>query len=251
MADDGSRMTISEHFEELRSRILRSLAAAFVGFGFAFWRIDDVWAFLRRPLERFAEDHPGAANMIQTRPQDAFLSSMKMAFFAGCVLAAPVIIHQIWAFVSAGLFQHEKKVVKWYALPGLLLFFAGVGMGYLFILPWALEFLIAFADDLEVASFLTLSEYASLVSWTLFIFGLTFQLPLIMVFLMRIGVVAPATFRRFRRHAVVTVFAVAMVLTPPDPVSQIALAVSMLALYEGALLVGDRVARERQPPDES
>jgi sec-independent protein translocase protein TatC len=245
--DGGKRMTLGEHLEELRSRIIRCLLATTVGFVLTFFWTDKVMWFLSRPLEPALAKYPDKVKLIQDTPAGAFVASMKIAFFAGLILASPYILHHIWAFVAAGLYRHERRSVKFYVVPGFLLFFAGAALAYFFVLPWALNFLIRWAvEETGLVSLLTLNSYVSLVAWSMFVFGLVFQMPLIMVFLMRLGVVEPDTFRHYRRHAIVASFAVAMVLTPPDVITQIALASCMTALYEGAILVGSRVAQPRQ-----
>lgn len=238
-------MTLSAHLDELRSRLIRSMLAAGVGAGLAFWQAERVVEFLRRPLNRAIEAHP-STELIQTTPAEGFMATMLVALFAGITLAGPYILYEIWGFVAAGLYPHERRSVRYYALPGFLLFVAGASLAYLYVLPWALEFLIGFAADTTgLKSFISLGPYLSLVAWMMFIFGAVFQLPLIMVFLMRFGVVEPATFRRYRRWAIVLAFLVGAILTPPDVISQIALSVTLLTLYEGAIFVGTRLARKR------
>jgi len=238
-------MTLSEHLDELRTRLIRCVVAAFVGAGAAFWQADRVVAFLRRPLDRAIENHPGT-ELIQTKVAEGFMASMLVAIFAGVALAGPYILHQIWGFIAAGLYPNERRSVRYYALPGFVLFFAGATLAYVYVLPWALDFLIGYAADTTgLKSFISLGPYLSLVAWMMFIFGVVFQLPLIMVFLMRFGVVEPNTFRRYRRWAIVLAFLVGALLTPPDVISQASLSVTLLALYEGAILVGSRLARKR------
>ncbi len=244
MAEAG-RMTLWEHFEELRTRLVRSLLAVTACAIIAFWKIEWVMEFMRGPLHDALARYDNL-KLIQTKAHGSFVAAMTIAFFTGCIVSAPMIVHQIWAFVAAGLYRHERRTVKYYAIPGVALFFAGAALAYYFVLPWAFLFLIGYSDTLSVDSLLSLNEYLSLVAFAMFVFGLMFQLPLVMVFLMRLGAVTPDTFRRFRRHAIVMSFALAMVLTPPDVVSQIALAGCMSILYEGAILVGARVARARK-----
>ena len=239
-------MTIREHLEELRSRILRSLAGIGIGFGLALWQIERVAAFIMAPVQPLIEDETIAIEVIQTRVYSGFTGSLKISFFAGMVVASPIILYQIWAFISAGLYPQERKVVKFYAIPGFVLFCLGVYLAYAFVMPWALEFLTHWAARLGISSKLEFSNLVSLIAFAMFIFGLMFQLPIIMVFLMRIGAVEADTFRKYRRHAIVGNFALAMVLTPPDVVSQIAMAVCMTILYEGAILVGTTIAKPHE-----
>jgi sec-independent protein translocase protein TatC len=239
-------MTLSEHLDELRTRLLRCVLAACVGAGLAFWQRKPVFAFLRGPLDDAIEKHRNT-RLIQTSLAEGFMATMVIAIFAGVALAGPYILHQIWGFVAAGLYAHERRSVKYYALPGFVLFFAGAALAYFYVLPWAFEFLVDFADDTTgLESLLSIGPYVSLVAWMMFIFGVVFQLPLVMVFLMRLGVVEPATFRRHRRWAIVLAFIVGAFLTPPDVISQTALSLTLLLLYEGAILVGARLARKRE-----
>jgi len=238
-------MTIREHLEELRGRLVKSLAAVGVGFGLALWQIERVVAFMMRPLQALIENKSLDIEVIQTKVFSGFTGSLKISFFAGLVGASPLILYQLWAFISAGLYRQERRVVKYYAIPGFLLFFTGVWTAYGFVMPWALQFLISWADGLDVSSKLEFSNLVSLIAFAMFIFGILFQLPIVMVFLMRIGVVEPDTFRKHRRHAVVANFTVAMILTPPDIFSQIVLALCMTVLYEAAILVGSTIAKPR------
>jgi sec-independent protein translocase protein TatC len=222
------------------------VVAAVLGFIVAFVWSEETIAFLRFPLDQVVRKYP-ATRLVQTTVGEGFLAAMKVSVFAGLVLAGPYILHQLWAFVGAGLYVHERRSLKYYAAPGFLLFFAGAALAYFLVLPWALDFLIGFAvEETGLENLLSLGPYVSLVAWSMFIFGLIFQLPLVMVFLMRLGVVEPDTFRRYRRHAIVVNFIVGAVLTPPDVITQCALAGSLILLYEAAIVVGARVARKRR-----
>ena len=251
--DEPNRMTLSGHIDELRVRLIRSLAATAVGFVVCFYFIDEVFGFLRKPLtdviDAWPEELRDRVELIQTEPGEAFFTSMLVALFAGLIVAAPIVMNQIWGFVAAGLYSHERRMVKYYALPGFGLFLAGAALAYYFVLPFALDFLLLWGVEeqgLGIKAFLKINSYISLIAWAMFVFGLVFQLPVIMVFLMRLGVVEPATFKRWRRAVIVINFAAAMVLTPPDVISQIVLAICMSVLYEGAILVGGVVAAPRQ-----
>jgi len=247
---DGKRMTIGEHLDELRKRLLVCTFAVLACGIVAFWRIAEVFAFVRRPLDSVIDQfEPGTVQLVEFQAYGGFVAGMKLAFFGGAVVASPVILHQMWAFVSAGLYRHERRAVKYYAIPGFLLFLGGAYLAYAFVMPYAIEFLMGFSHgQLGLNSTLDVNKYVSMIAFAMLVFGLLFQLPVIMVFLMRIGAVEPATFAKYRRHAVVGSFALAMVLTPPDVISQIALAGCMSLLYEAAILVGRGLARPRQAP---
>jgi sec-independent protein translocase protein TatC len=238
-------MTLGEHLDELRGRLIRCLVATGVAAGLAFWRVKDVVAFLEVPLHAAKRNHPGV-RFVQMTVGEGFLASMMISLFAGVALAGPYILHQIWGFVAAGLYRHERRSVKYYVLPGFVLFFSGAAMAYFWVMPWALDFLIGFAaETMEIESLLNLGPYLSLVAWMMLVFGLVFQLPLIMVFLMRTDVVEPATFRRHRKLSIVLAFIVGALLTPPDVVSQCILSGTLIGLYEGAILIGARVRQRR------
>jgi len=256
MADSGAgRMTISEHLDELRKRVLVSTFAVLAGALVAFWRIDVVLAFIRRPLDSILDGFPpGSVKLVEFQAYGGFVAAMKLAVFTGAIAASPIILHQMWAFVGAGLYRHERRAVKFYALPGFALFLSGAALAYWFVMPYALDFLIGFSHGQMGLdeSVLDVSRYVSLIAFAMLVFGLLFQLPVVMVFLMRIGAVEPATFSSYRRHAIVASFALAMVLTPPDPFTQIVLALTMSVLYEIAILIGRTMARTREvPPGES
>lgn len=238
-------MTLAEHLDELRTRLIRCLVAVAIGAALAFWRAKEVVAFLKRPLDDAERAHPGT-EFVQRTVGEGFMASMMVSLFAGIALAGPYILYQIWSFVAAGLYAHERRSVKYYALPGFALFFCGAAMAYAWVMPWALEFLVGFAaDTMGIRSQLNIGEFLSLMAWMMLVFGLVFQLPLIMVFLMRLGVVEPATFRRHRKLAIVLAFIVGALLTPPEVVSQCILSGTLLGLYEGAILVGERVRQRR------
>lgn len=238
-------MTLAEHLDELRTRLLRCVLATGAAAAVAFWRAEDVVSFLQAPLELARKAHPGT-RLVQTHVAEGFMATMAVSLFAGLALAGPYILQQIWGFVAAGLYPKERRSVKYYALPGFVLFFSGASLAYFWVMPWALDFLIGYAADTTgLESFIGLGPYLSLVAWMMFVFGVVFQLPLVMIFLMRLGVVEPSFFRRYRRHALVIAFVVGGLLTPPDVISQLALSGTLIALYEGAIVIGARVARRR------
>jgi sec-independent protein translocase protein TatC len=244
--DGGPRMTLGEHLDELRTRVIRCLLAVAIGAGLAFWRVKDVVAFLQVPVEPALRKYHGTT-FIQTSVGEGFTAAMMVAVFAGVALAGPYILYQVWGFVAAGLYAHERRSVKFYAIPGFLLFFCGAAMAYAWVMPWALDFLIGFsAETMDIESQLRIGPFLSVVAWMMLVFGLVFQLPLIMVFLMRLGVVEPATFRRHRKIAIVLAFVIGALLTPPDVISQCIMSGTLIALYEGAILVGARVNQRRE-----
>jgi len=247
MTDNSSRaeMPFLDHLEELRWRILWSLLALVVGSVIGFWVVEhyDVLALLKRPIAGLL---PGGKLFI-TRPTDAFIITLKLAVLVGAVLASPVVLWQLWAFLSPALYAREKRFLIPILIAGLLLFLGGALMAYLWVLPTALKLLFSFQrPDLEFI--ITADEYFSFASLFILAFGVVFELPLVIVLLAAFGVVHPNFFAKNRPIALVVGAIVAALLTPPDAVSMMMMLVPLMVLYEVGILVGRLLwkARSRQ-----
>lgn len=221
MAD--KQMTLVEHLDELRRRILISAAAILVCAGVAFWKIQLILSFLMLP----PVDH-----LAFFSPAEAFIEYCKLAFFIGLFFASPVVLYQLWAFVSAGLREGERRTVL-FALPfSVTLFLAGAAFSFFFVIPWALRFLIDFAGP-NVYPILSISRYLSFVIMLLVSFGIVFELPVAVMILSKIGIISPSFLSRNRKFAVVVIFIAAALITPtPDAFTQCLMAVPMIFLYE-------------------
>ncbi|MBD3392122.1 MAG: twin-arginine translocase subunit TatC [Chitinivibrionales bacterium] len=234
-ADEG--MSFLEHLEELRWRLIKSLIAIVV---FAipcgiFWkRIFDI--LMLHPL-RLAQPRP---RLIFTAPAEAILLSIKIAVFGGVVIAAPVVFYQIWRFVAPGLYKHEKAVVVPTVIASTVFFMMGLGFSYL-VIPYVIQFLARFGEGLMDAMFRT-QEYLGFLIKLMLAFGIVFELPVVSFVLTRLGVITPRFLIDNTRYAVVVIFIVAAVLTPPDVVSQAFLAAPLLVLYGISILVSMAVA---------
>ncbi|MEA3305407.1 MAG: twin-arginine translocase subunit TatC [Candidatus Omnitrophota bacterium] len=213
--------TLIEHLKELRSRIIKSLvfiiASSCVLYGF----IDALLPILVKPVGK----------LIFIAPQEAFISRIKIAFFGGIFLSSPFVIYQIWKFVSTGLKPEEKKYTLIFGFLSFIFFIAGSFFGYFVIVPIGIKFLLGFAADFMVPM-ITVSKYLSFLGTLTSAFGVIFQLPLISLFLTKIGVVTPDFLSGKRKHAVVLIFILAATLTPPDVVTQCLMAGPLLVLYE-------------------
>jgi Tat protein translocase TatC len=247
MSDARARgeMPFLDHLEELRWRILWSLAALVAGtvVGFLVVQHFDVLALLKRPIAPFLPD----GKLFITRPTDAFLITLKLAVLVGLVLAAPVIGWQTWAFLSPALYERERRFVVPALVAGLVLFLAGVLLAYLWVLPAALRILFSFQRaDLE--SIITADEYFGFAAQIILAFGVMFELPLAIVLLAAFGIVNPQFFARNRPIALVIAAVVAAFLTPPEVLSMMMLLVPLMLLYEGGVVVGRMVWRARSAP---
>jgi len=174
-----------------------------------------------------------------------FIMQLKVSLVIGIVLALPLIVYEIWAFISAGLYPRERRAVRIYGPASFLLFVAGAALAYFIVLPLGAVFLIGKGDTLGLKPMLTIDEYAPFVMWLIVGFGLTFQTPLVILFLARLGLVHPRTFVKYRRHAILAIFVIAAVVTPPDPFTQIAVAIPMLGLYELSIVLARFAVRKR------
>jgi sec-independent protein translocase protein TatC len=238
------RMPFTSHLEELRTRLVRVLAA--VGIGFVACYSVKEWLFrvLTKPL---ADVLPAKSFMIYTGMPEAFFIYMQIAFFASLFLTSPYCLYQIWKFISPGLLPGEKKYVFPFVLVSSLLFIGGVCFGYFIVLPPAFQFFVSFSSDFLKPMF-SLREYLSLTLKFLLGFGVSFQLPVFLFFMTKIGIVNPRMLSKQRRYAILIIFIVAAVLTPsPDALTQTLMALPLIVLYEIGIVVS-RFAEKKPVP---
>lgn len=235
------------HAVEFRRRLVISLWAILAGFVICYLFAEDLYGFLVRPL---AQASHGDHRMIYTGLTEAFVTYIRLALWGGTILAFPVIAAQVWGFVAPGLYRHERKVFFSFLLAVPVLFLAGAAMAYYLVFPMAWAFFLSFevtggAAALPIQMEARVSEYLSLAMTIIFAFGLSFQLPVILVLMARAGLVTSQKLSQFRRYAIVLIFIVAAVLTPPDVFSQIALALPMMLLYEISVIGAKWVEKNR------
>ena len=236
-------MPFLDHLEELRRRILWSLAAILAGtvIGFLVVQNFDVMELLKDPIAPYLPD----GKLHVTRPTDAFFVTLKLALLFGLILSAPVLIVQVWGFLSPALYEHEKRHMVPFLIGAVGLFSAGVLMAYLWVLPVALRVLLTKfqADFLEYI--ITARDYFAFASQLIVAFGLMFEVPIVMVFLAAIGIVEPAFFAKHRPYALVVASILAAMLTPPDVMSMMMLMLPVILLYEVGILIGRLVWKKR------
>jgi sec-independent protein translocase protein TatC len=228
------KMSLTDHLEELRKRLMRSLIAAFIAFGVCYHFKEWLFDVLTRPL---VESLPKNTTMIYTSLPEAFFNYLKISFFAGLVVASPYILYQIWKFISPGLYASEKKYVLPFVLSSTVLFAGGVLFGYFVALPPAFRFFLEFSTDF-LKPMLTIREYLSLTIKLLLAFGVVFEIPVFIFFLAKIGVVNSRMLVKQRKYAILLIFIAAALLTPtPDAFTQTLMAIPMMILYEIGILV--------------
>ena len=246
---DETRAPLLDHLIELRKRLLRSVLALMAAFGVAFYFADRIFAFLVQPLVK-AFDGAEGSKLIYTKLYEAFFVEIKVAMFAAFLFAFPVIANQIWLFVAPGLYKNEKRAFLPFLIATPILFTMGAALAYYIVMPTVFTFLLSFqsnAAGIPQEALPAMSDYLSFVMNLIFAFGFCFLLPVLLMLLARAGIVNVEQLRSFRRYAIVAAFVVAAILTPPDVVSQVLLAVPLMILYEvgiiGIVITNRRAAR--------
>jgi sec-independent protein translocase protein TatC len=230
MSPEGSTMTMVEHLEELRRRLMVVIAAIAIAAVVGFLVSEPVLELLRRPLPDEFD------TLFFTSPAGAFVARLKIAGFIGVALAMPVILFEVWRFVTPGLLPGERRLVWPFLLVALVLFALGVVIGY-FVLPLALSFLFGFAGE-GIEPLPTIEEYIGFVTTLLLVFGLMLQFPVVLFILVRLGIVTPAWLASRRRWAILIIAIVSALATPGgDPFSMVILALFMYGLFEATLVV--------------
>ncbi len=239
-AIDATKAPLLDHLIELRKRLIYSTIAFVLAFILCFAFAKEIYSFLTQPL---AAALAGQKNdhLIYTALYETFFTYVKVGMFGGICLAFPFIAGQLWLFVAPGLYRNERKAFLPFLLASPVLFIVGASFVYYIMLPVAIKFFVGYqtpsgAGQIGIQLLAKVSDYLDFVMTLIFAFGLTFQMPVLLALLGRVGILSAAQLRSFRRYAIVAIFAVAAVVTPPDVFSQLSLAVPLLLLYEISIL---------------
>ncbi len=250
-AADVSKMPLLDHLIELRSRLLRSVLGLLAAFLVSFFFAEELYSFLTQPLTDILIERRENPRMIFTALTEVFFTYVKVAFFAAAFVSCPIFLSQIWLFVAPGLYKNEKSTLAPFLIATPVLFLIGGALVYYLIFPLAASFLISFEvpsgeGGLAIELEAKVSEYLSLIMKLIFAFGLCFQLPVLMTLLARVGLATSKGMAAKRKYAIVAIVAVAAVVTPPDPISQISLALPIILLYEVSIVMAKMVEKKRR-----
>ena len=240
-----------EHLTELRSRLLKSIVYLFIFFVISYIFAENIYGFLVEPYADAVKDDNINRRLIYTALHETFITYLKVAFFSAIFVTSPIILTQIWKFVAPGLYTNEKKALLPYLIATPTLFLLGGMLVYYLVMPLAIKFFLSFETSAQISNLpiqleAKVNEYLSLIMRLIFAFGISFQLPVLLTLLARVGFVNSTYLKKRRKYVVVIVFAFAAILTPPDPITQIGLGIPLLILYELSILAVKFIEKKKE-----
>lgn len=235
------------HLTELRDRVIRSLLVILILFGACFYVAPELMKFLAQPLQHAL---PPGSHAVFIAGEGAFFTLTKMSLLAAVLLSLPWVLYQAWAFVSPGLYAHERRFVGPLIILSVVFLLLGIGFAYSFVLPVAYKFFFSFAEKTGADVMQDLQRYWDFTLSIFFGFGLAFQVPVVEMLMIKLGMVSVDDLRQARRYVLVGAFIVAAVLTPPDVLSQFMLAIPLMLLYELGIFLGGCLSAHSQAPED-
>jgi sec-independent protein translocase protein TatC len=246
-----SQGSFVEHFTELRSRLVKSIVYLFIFFIICYFFAENIYRFLVEPYADAVRGDELNRRLIFTALHETFITYLKVAFFTSLFVTSPIILTQIWKFIAPGLYKNEKKALLPYLVATPTLFLMGGLLVYYLVMPLAIKFFLSFETVAEINSLpiqleAKVNEYLSLIMRLIFAFGISFQLPVLLSLLARVGFIDSEYLKKRRKYVIVIIFAVAAILTPPDPITQIGLGIPLLILYELSILSVKIIEKKRK-----
>ena len=229
------------HLTELRSRLVKSIIYLFIFFVICYFFAENIYGFLVEPYAEAVKDDEVNRRLIFTALQETFITYLKVAFFAAMFISSPIILIQIWKFIAPGLYKNEKRALLPYLIATPTLFLLGGMLVYYLVMPLMIKFFLSFETSAQINSLSIqlepkVNEYLSLIMRLIFAFGISFQLPVLLSLLARVGFIDSEYLKKRRKYVIIIIFVVAAILTPPDPITQIGLGIPLLILYELSIL---------------
>jgi sec-independent protein translocase protein TatC len=250
MLQEDDKIPFTAHLDELRTRLIRCFIAIGIGFAASYLFKEKLFDILVKPLASVME---AGDTLIFTGLPEAFFTYLKVSLLSGIMLASPIIIYQFWMFVAPGLYKKERQILLPIVFLSTVFFVGGSLFGYFIVFPWGFKFFLGFATE-TIRPLPSMKEYLSFSSKLLLAFGLVFELPLVLTFLARLGVVSVEFLKKNRKYALLIFFAGAAILTPPDVVTQVMMALPLMLLYEisiiGARVFGKKAAKTDDPNEQ-
>jgi sec-independent protein translocase protein TatC len=241
MVDSAEKQPFLSHLEELRKRLVVCAIGVGAGFVIAYIFAERLFQLLVAPLKAVM---PEGDQLIFTNLPEMFFAYIKVAFIAGIMAASPLIFYQLWMFIAPGLYRKEKKMAIPFVISSTILFVGGALFGYFVVFPFGFKFFIGFSNE-YVKALPSVKQYFSFSMKLLFAFGVVFELPVIIFFLSKMGIVTPQFLSQKRKYAILLTFALAAILTPPDVITQCMMAGPLIVLYEIGILVS-RIAQKKK-----
>jgi len=240
MTDD--KQPFLGHLEELRKRLVICAIAIGVGFIISYIFAKQLFSYLVLPLTKVLPDD---SRLIFTNLPEMFIAYIKVALVAGVILALPIIFYQLWMFLAPALFQKEKKYIIPFVLFSSILFAAGALFGYLVVFPYGFKFFVSFATE-DIQALPSVKQYFSFAIRLLLAFGLVFEMPVVVLFLTKIGLITPDSMKKFRKFAILCAFILSAILTPPDVATQLMMALPIIILYEISIFLSKAIYRKKE-----
>lgn len=230
------------HLEELRKRLIICAIAIGIGFAISYIFSKQLFSFLILPLTKVL---PAESRLIFTSLPEMFIAYIKVALIAGIMLAIPIVFYELWMFLAPALYQREKGYLIPFVLFSSILFVAGSLFGYFIVFPYGFKFFISFATE-DIQALPSVKQYFSFAIRLLFAFGLVFEMPVVVFFMTKIGLITPDSMKKFRKFAILCSFILSAILTPPDVATQIMMALPLIVLYEVSIIISQAVYRKKR-----
>ena len=239
--ENNNQSSFIGHLTELRSRLVKSIIYLFIFFIICYFFAEDIYSFLVEPYAEAVKDDGVNRRLIFTALHETFITYLKVAFFTAMFVSSPIILTQIWKFIAPGLYKNEKRALLPYLIATPTLFLLGGMLVYYLVMPLAIKFFLTFETSAQVSGLpiqleAKVNEYLSLIMRLIFAFGISFQLPVLLSLLARVGFIDSVYLKKRRKYVIVIIFIAAAILTPPDPITQIGLGIPLLILYELSIL---------------